>query len=257
MIRPPRRGVGGLCGTLFFQTDRGAAGEHVDSGPEEAHAGFQAVRALTFALMTAPPHSCGAAGRGSGTPSSHNAKRADCGPIGTDGSPVLAPVRTPSSLLPHSSDVRNFDTPSPKSKKMAMVYPRILRCPLESAARCLALEFKPHPSDPALCRARSLSPKSKPLQNLFLCLLHQFCWMVLRSSLRGRVEAKSAPPFSFFLQRGWGLQREVRRWLTHPPKPDSPSPARKDLESWLRDLGFGLAARAASAFWNSALWPGV
>lgn len=35
--------MGGLRGTLFFQTDRGAAGEHVDPGPEAAHAGFQAV----------------------------------------------------------------------------------------------------------------------------------------------------------------------------------------------------------------------
>lgn len=43
MIRPRSRGVGGLRGTLFFQTDRGAAGEHVDPGPEAAHAGFQAV----------------------------------------------------------------------------------------------------------------------------------------------------------------------------------------------------------------------
>ena len=60
MIRPPRRGVGGLRGTLFFQTDRGAAGEHVDPGPEEAYAGFQAVRAFIFALMTTPPQSYGA-----------------------------------------------------------------------------------------------------------------------------------------------------------------------------------------------------
>lgn len=33
VIRPLRRGVGGPNGTLFFQTDRGAAAEHVDPGP--------------------------------------------------------------------------------------------------------------------------------------------------------------------------------------------------------------------------------
>ena len=49
MIRPRRRGVGGLRGTLFFQTDRGAVVEHVDPRPEEAYAGFQAVRPFPFA----------------------------------------------------------------------------------------------------------------------------------------------------------------------------------------------------------------
>lgn len=44
VIRPLRRGVGGPRGTLSFQPDRGAAAEHVDPGPEEAHAGLQAVR---------------------------------------------------------------------------------------------------------------------------------------------------------------------------------------------------------------------
>ncbi|MBZ3869790.1 Ubiquitin-conjugating enzyme E2 B [Sciurus carolinensis] len=81
------------------KTDRGAAGEHVDPGPEEAHAGFQAVRAFSFGEMTAPPHSCGSAGRGSRTFSPYDPKGTACGPRGTDRSPILVSGPARSFLL--------------------------------------------------------------------------------------------------------------------------------------------------------------
>lgn len=228
MIRPPRRGVGGLRGTLFFQTDRGAAGEHVDSGPEEAHAGFQAVRALTFAWLKAPPHSCGAAGRGSGTLSSHNPMRADRGPSGTDGSPVLTRIRTPPSLLAHSSDARNFDyrPPPPEVERWLWSVQGFPAAHLgqlpDVGPRAQASSLRP-----CILSCPPLSPRSRPLKNLFSCLLHQFSGIALRSSLRGRVGAKSAPPILSAVRVGSAARgpevvnpsSETRLSLTRPKGP--------------------------------------
>lgn len=164
VIRPPRRGVGGLRGTLFFQTDRGAAGEHVDSGAEEAHEGFQAVRPLTLAWVTAPPRGCGAAGRGSGTPSSPNPKRADYGPCGTDGSPF--PVRTPHPSFFALPIEEILIPPPPKVKRWLWTILGCPRCSLGSAADVWPKSSSLIPPAPAPCGASS--PKSEPLQSFSL-----------------------------------------------------------------------------------------
>ena len=164
MIRPPRRGVGGLRGTLFFQTDRGAAGEHVDSGAEEAHEGFQAVRPHTLAWVTAPPRGCGAAGRGSGTPSFPNPKRADYGPSGTDGSPF--PVRTPHPSFLALPIEEILISPPPKVKRWLWTILGCPRCSLGSAADVWPKSSSLTPPAPAPCGASS--PKSEPLQSFSL-----------------------------------------------------------------------------------------
>lgn len=109
--------------------------------------------------MTAFLHSYRPVGRGSRTPSPYDRRRADCGPRGTHGRPVQIPDRAPSSLLAHSSDVRNFDNASPqKSEKMAVGLFR-------PAARRLAVAFKPHRPPPcpvrAPCGVPSLAPKKR------------------------------------------------------------------------------------------------
>ncbi|KAJ8777383.1 hypothetical protein J1605_014766 [Eschrichtius robustus] len=78
----------------LHKTDRGAAGEHVDPGPEETYAGFQAVRAFIFAWMTAPPQSYGAAGLQedppvgvSGAPSENNIMQWNAVIFGPEGTP--------------------------------------------------------------------------------------------------------------------------------------------------------------------------
>lgn len=145
---------------------------------------------------------------------------------------------------------------------MAVGCPKIRRCLLGPAARRLALAFKSHPPTPtptpAPSGAPSLSPKSELLRKRFSLLAAPISFVRWPCGLLGVAGlGRIAPPPPILLQRGWGLLREVRRWLTHPPKPDSPPPAWKDLENWLRDLGVELATPAASAFWNSAPWPGV
>jgi ubiquitin-protein ligase len=67
-------GGAALRGTLFFQTDRGAAGEHVDPGLEKAHAEFQAI---------ARRPTCGV----SGAPSENNIMQRNAVIVGPEGTP--------------------------------------------------------------------------------------------------------------------------------------------------------------------------
>ena len=124
---------------------------------------------------------------------------------------------------------KKFRYPSPKSKKMAMVCPRVPRCPLGSAPRRLVLELKLH--FPFLC-----PPKADPCRIIFPACCTSFAGWLCGLSWGAGLGWKAPPPPPFSLQRGWGLQREVRGLLTHPRKPDSPSPPertlRTGLESW-------------------------
>lgn len=150
--------------------------------------------------MTAP-QSCGAAGRGSRTPSPCDPQRAGCGPRGTGGSRVLPrpllSLSLPLALAPQEISIL-LPLP-PKSKTMSIDWSRVPRCPFRPAARGLVQGIRHHPPAPAPCGDPFLSPESELPRELVLLRQHQ--------------SALFHGPSVFSEEPGWG----------EPPQPPTPA----------------------------------
>lgn len=152
--------------------------------------------------MTAS-QSCGAAGRGSRTPSPCDPQRAGCGPRGTGGSRVLPrpllSLSLPLALAPEEISIL-LPLP-PKSKTMSIDWSRVPRCPFRPAARGLVQGIRRgsdiilpplHPAETLSCPLKVSSRGSL----FFSGSTSQLCFTAPQSSPRSRVGVNlpSPPP---------------------------------------------------------------